>query len=361
MSDSQLRAQVQQAVQEAVGDAVEHHLDSLRAQLVDEICSRLDGLAAPSLPGVSSAPVLSAALKSIQEGATQADILAALLQSTESFAPRAALLVLRGGSILAWRSRGFFAREPKGAILDSSRPLLSRALSQRAAASGPASEFDSAFLAGVGAPAGHIFLVPLLVRDKVAALLYADAGLASGGSAAAVDAAALDCLVRFAGAWVELAGLRKSGLSPGADVAEPAHPPAPAHSSDFEAEQPLVAGGVEHASALDPFAPVHSAASPGVPARPPASMDQGELHKKARRFAKLLVDEIQLYNREKVEQGRRNADLYSRLKLEIEKSRAAYDKRYGQSLGDPTDYFREELVRILANNNPALLGSEDPS
>jgi hypothetical protein len=99
----------------------------------------------------------------------------------------------------------------------------------------------------------------------------------------------------------------------------------------------------------------------GAQAAEASPPEQEELHRKAQRFAKLLVDEIQLYNREKVEEGRQRGDLGSRLKVEIEKSRAAYEKRYGQTVVAPADYFQQELVRILANNNPALLGNENSS
>lgn len=85
-----------------------------------------------------------------------------------------------------------------------------------------------------------------------------------------------------------------------------------------------------------------------------------ELHKKARRFAKLLVDEIILYNREKVNEGRRNRDLYDRLKDDIDKSRATYEKRYGDSSVAKIDYFREAVVSGLAEHNMALLGSNFP-
>jgi hypothetical protein len=362
MSDSKLRALVQDAVEEAVS----RNLGVLRSQLVEEISSRLGGLAPSARSEAGSSPALSAALKSIQNGTTQADILSALLQATESFAPRGALLVLRGGSVVAWRARGFSGGDPTGANLDPACPLVSRAMSQKILMVGPAAEFDSSFLARTGAPAGQLTLVPLLVREKVAALLYADSGAQSEGRAnCTVDSAALDCLVRFAGTWIELAGVRKANSS-ATEAAQPEGAPAATsirsasgESEDQQVEQPTIATRAS-ASAADPFAP----SAPGTVASPAAenrSADQAELQNKARRFARLLVDEIQLYNQERVEQGRRNSDLYARLKVEIEKSRAAYDRRYGQSLGDTTDYFQQELVRILANNNAALLGSRDSS
>ena len=87
------------------------------------------------------------------------------------------------------------------------------------------------------------------------------------------------------------------------------------------------------------------------------SSEVEEVHKKARRFAKLLVDEIKLYNQAKVVEGRANKDLYQRLKDDIDKSRATYDRRYGATSAAGANYFAQELIRILANDDPSLLGS----
>ena len=84
-----------------------------------------------------------------------------------------------------------------------------------------------------------------------------------------------------------------------------------------------------------------------------------EVHDKARRFARLLVEEIKLYNQTKVAEGRARGDLYSRLRDDIEKSRAAYQIRYAGVIRD-ADYFSEELVRSLASNDRSLLGSSFP-
>jgi hypothetical protein len=104
---------------------------------------------------------------------------------------------------------------------------------------------------------------------------------------------------------------------------------------------------------------VPSAAS--VPASAPAAgATEEELHRKARRFAKLLVDEVKLYNAAKVLEGKRSRDLYTRLKDDIDKSRATYDKRYAETSIASADYFTQELIRNLAESNPLLLGSDFP-
>ena len=101
---------------------------------------------------------------------------------------------------------------------------------------------------------------------------------------------------------------------------------------------------------------VNAAAAAATIATAPAAGPEDDLHKKARRFAKLLVEEIKLYNQPKVAEGKSNRDLYDRLKQDIEKSRATYEKRYGETTAASADYFNQELVRILADNDPALMG-----
>ena len=79
-------------------------------------------------------------------------------------------------------------------------------------------------------------------------------------------------------------------------------------------------------------------------------------HDEARRFARLLVSEIKLYNEAKVEQGRKNNDLYERLKEDIDRSRQMYDERITDDVRKVSNYFYDELVRILADGRADALG-----
>jgi hypothetical protein len=83
-------------------------------------------------------------------------------------------------------------------------------------------------------------------------------------------------------------------------------------------------------------------------------------HTKARRFARLLVSEIKLYNEEKVKQGRESGDLYDRLKEAIDRSREMYDKRVEPPVSSKFDYFHYELVHDLAEGDPNRLGNAYP-
>ena len=84
--------------------------------------------------------------------------------------------------------------------------------------------------------------------------------------------------------------------------------------------------------------------------------DDAKKHDEARRFARLLVSEIKLYNESKVDQGRKNKDIYERLKEDIDRSRQMYDERIPDEVRKSSNYFYDELVRILADGDAGTLG-----
>jgi len=90
------------------------------------------------------------------------------------------------------------------------------------------------------------------------------------------------------------------------------------------------------------------------------SETEQKVHKDAKRFAKLLVSEIELYNKAKVAEGRKNRDLYMRLKTDIDRSRQTFEKRFGKALSNQIDYFHDELVKTLAVNDSEVLGPDYP-
>ncbi len=325
---------IQPIIEKAVADALEAALPGLREQIVARATEAVSSLR-PS--GPSSTELLSAAVTAIQEVNSQAEILRQLLEGGARVAARVALFVVKGASMSGWQGVGFENNELiKTANPAAGKGLVAEAVNGRVPAFGRPSEFDANLMASLKKPAEDKCLVlPLVVKDKVAALIYADGGTVTGG---VFDASALSVLTRFAAFWLEIGAMRKAG--PGA-LEEPvpaAAPPVPAMAS---------------AAA---FAP--AAASAPVTAAP--ATEEADLHKKAKRFAKLLVEEIMLYNKAKVAEGKQNQDLYARLREDIEKSRATYDKRYGESPVASADYFNQELIRILADNNVALMGAGFP-
>jgi hypothetical protein len=76
----------------------------------------------------------------------------------------------------------------------------------------------------------------------------------------------------------------------------------------------------------------------------------------ARRYARLLVSEIKLYNEGAVRVGREKRDLLQRLRPEIERARRLYEERVPDAVGARGQYFQQELVQTLADGDAARLG-----
>jgi hypothetical protein len=118
-------------------------------------------------------------------------------------------------------------------------------------------------------------------------------------------------------------------------------------------------GGTAGASGTPEVRPPTGVDGPGwafATTRMPVSPNNEALHEEARRLARLLVSEIKLYNEDQVEEGRRNRDIYERLKEDIDRSRQMYDERVDPQTLRSTDYFYQELVRILAAGDSKALG-----
>jgi hypothetical protein len=88
--------------------------------------------------------------------------------------------------------------------------------------------------------------------------------------------------------------------------------------------------------------------------------EEEKLHADAKRFARLLASEIKLYNEQRVQEGRANRDLYVRLKRDIDRSRDMYEKRVSPLVSRKVDYFHDEIIRVLGDNDPSTLGSDYP-
>jgi hypothetical protein len=379
------RTEVEQIVEKVVSQVLDRHVPELRNELVRRVMEELPHATSLAAPGVSadggSANLLKA-ISAIQSGTTQREILRALLDNTVRYSGRGALFVVKAGAATGWQGRGFTKDGDdtiKDFALNVTTGVPEQALRSRMPLSGATHDIDSEFVSRFGAPADDKLLVlPLLLKEKVAALVYADAGVEGGGK---LDAAAVELLVLATSAWLEVASLRKQALKEesaeaSGEKTESAPPPpahaAPAHSDPFAAHAPKHVAPVSEPVAPPPVEveqpvavaqaePVVSAAAaaPAPAADPYANLspEDADVHRKAHRFARLLVDEIKLYNQVKVSEGRKHKDLYDRLKEDIEKSRATYQKRYGNTAAGGADYFSQELVRSLAEDDTSIMGA----
>jgi hypothetical protein len=362
---------LQQIVERAVAQVLNHRLPQLQAELAERVLAELPSSMgqAGSSAGSGASVALVDAIASLHAGTTQKEILRALLDSGSSCASRVALFVMKSGAASGWQARGFGDDEAiKDFPLDMNTGPAAHAYQNRVATPANIAEMDRRFVKQFGGPENEqVLVLPLVLKDKVAALLYAD-----GGADNLLDSTSLEVLVMATSAWLEVASLRKQAQQ--REMAEPApamerRPITSPVQTVSSYSDPFASHNPKHISKAPEPEPVAevvevaaSAASASAAAAPAAdpfaglSAEDADTHRKAQRFARLLVDEIKLYNQAKVNEGRRNKDLYGRLKEDIEKSRATFTKRYGSTAAASGDYFQREVVRSLAEDDLSVMG-----
>jgi hypothetical protein len=395
----------------------------------------------------SDMALVKSAIGDINEQKSQADILKALVNRASAFAPRVAFFVLKGDQASGWRGRGF-----EGTVGDQTIPQISLSLSADTVI-GSAAKSLTTWSGGSGShaedhllvnrlgeePPQRMVAIPLAVRGRAVAVLYADS---AGLDSESINLEALETLVTVAGMAVELLSVSRAAAPKRApaeeaapaqaapepqpsytptseyeeapatdeptDAAEPTYAAEPAYSSEpepvvepefsgaetissYEAEPAesgsLMDSGVAEEATATPVEAPEALSSSGeepqpwtatpVEATPAATPrrrygqdvelpvevhddEERRLHNDARRFARLLISEIKLYNEQKVSEGRIEHDLYDRLREYIDRSREMYDKRVRPEVANRYDYFHGELVNTLAEGDASKLGANYP-
>ncbi len=318
---------------------------------------------------------LKTSIAAIEKGSNLSEVLTHLVNEVTKFVERGAMFIVKAQNAVGWYGAGM---ENPDIVKTISIPMTADTVfkiahGSRRAEKGHISQSPETAqaLARLGGGAGGFLVVPLILRDKVAAILYCDT-LAT--EMPAVKADGIEILVAFAGKVIDVLSSARSGnTSPGLRSQPPTSaPPAPAPPAAGEGPQTVMFGTgtikpqppppvVSPPPTPPPPAPPPAAAPAPAPAAPPVramTPEQQKAHDDARRFARLVVSEIKLYNEAKVAEGRKTKDIYERLKEDVERGRQMYNDRVAADIRDATDYFQDELVRILGGGDASALGAQ---
>ncbi len=391
--------EIRQRIEKEARRRLEEHLDELRLEFErmrleshrkwEEFLMRLDfplpELVPPgSLPEPPPPAPAAANLSEMRELAlaidaagNQVDALKAFLTAARRSCDRAVLLVSRGDTLAVWKAEGFSPAEETSlrnvAVAPSAHAELAAAMEGTPVAVGPGASISARFASG----ARRALVCPIVVREKISAILYAD----QREEGSSFDPEALALLSYLIGVAVDRLATRKLRPAPALTPIrsfEPAAAPAPAPAPEAE---PPAALEVEEAGEPEPEAAPEPPPAPpargidfdttGHPYRPPPGVAPGgprilrgplaaveeDPHEHARKIARLLVSDIRLYNEAAIEEGKRHNDIAARMRDDIDRARQTYNERVPDSVRSTTDYFHEELVRSLADGNPDALGS----
>lgn len=292
--------EIEQARREAAAQ-LQQARDQAKAQ-IDEAREEGRRLGAAAVPPPAEGPRVDRIVNAVREiGAshTLSEALEGLLRQTCSFGSRAAIFLINGDRLRSWRTKGFpqlDAQPFESAI--SGLGLLAKALqtgdSVRSGPSLPAPTFAAV-------PQGRLAMaVPVIVGGRAVAVLYVD-NVGSSQDAPQWEET-VELIARHTSSVLALLTALRTVQTLGA--------------SNGEADE------------------------------------QG-----ARRYAKLLISEIKLYNEAAVKAGRERRDLLARLRPEIDRARRLYEERVPAVVGGRGQYFHQELVQTLADGDPGLLGN----
>jgi hypothetical protein len=321
---------------------------------------------------------------------TQEEILTFLLDEAQPYSPRLALFAAKGDRLVGWSSRGC----PDAlARTISSTSLLRSECSQLVDALNGESVITASSLPDMGClqslqedSRGPWRLFPLRVLQRPVALLLAgeteeiachqDAlSILVDCTALQLENVALKILYKLmeekpepttrqtpaeTAAAEPVAAPKLSTEIPAASIpaieVEPVQEPVPSFETSVDGFNGGASAKTQIPIPTPPQQEIHKA-----PQRESRLVSGDEkLYAEARRFARLLVSEIKLYNEHHVVEGRQNRDLYLRLKKDIDRSREMYEKRVSPDVARKIDYFHDEIIRILGDNDPATLGSDYP-
>jgi len=331
-------------------------------------------------PGIDR---LKASVEAVEKGSSLSEVLTYLVNEVALYVDRTVMFIVKGPSAIGWYARGL---EPPDGVKQINIPINSDSVFRAVHNSRkslrtqlhPSSATGQALSRFGGEPQG-VLAVPLVLREKLAAVLYCDTAQEEvpEGTANLVELLvkfaekSIDVLsaapkpgagrIATAGSTAERAAAIKAGgddVRERAGVPRPAPTPPPPVTTADEGSSTVMFNASSMAAIRQQMTSPAAAAAPAVARPAPAAVppDEQKAHEDAKRFARLVVSEIKLYNESKVNEGRRQKDLYERLKEDIERGRQMYGDRVSAHVRESTNYFYDELVRILAGGDAGALG-----
>ena len=313
-----------------------------------------------------------AGVRNLVTATNPAEVFQVLVSETAAFRLKSVVFEIRGKSVWGAAAEGFgeglTEKALKGLVVPLSKQNPFRQVYETGGSlSAPGGEFKRCrSVVDKLAPTsdGPIVLLPIRTGGSVSAILYLD----SEGRDVVAEIDGLKLLTEFSSA--QLDRLMFIGEAPGEEaeveeVLEEVVEEVEASEDVLVEEVPAEEEEVSLAEREAEEAPAEAVEAPGPAEAGPPDLSQlneeeQNVHRDAKRFAKLLISEIELYSKVKVSEGRKNKDLYGSLKTDLQRSRQTYEKRFAKTQASRHDYLHDEIVRILANDDASILGPDYP-
>ncbi len=239
--------------------------------------------------------------------------ISALLDSCSPFCTRSILFVVNSGQ-LEWKASRGFEVQPPEPFAAADAHAFANAIESRevtVALSLP-NEISSKLTHLLGSDARRtIVLTPVVARNRVAAVLYAEDA----------ETAGLELVCEMAAAALD------------ANAAKP----------------------------VESLLQIAASPAPAVPV-PPRPVEEEVVHLRAQRLARKLAAEIRLHESAAIKAGRAAANLYDgAIRDRVDQAREIYRNQFPvEASTEMPDYLHAELIRTLANGDATLMGEQYP-
>jgi hypothetical protein len=314
-----------------------NRIDSFQSNMFKDIekLKDLDELVRFSLPkefagrdeeedGAADVAVLNEYVKKISSASSQLLLIGAIIEGIKNFCDRAALFLLRDDKLIGWRGKGFSGED--GQISDeelkriffslSANTVLKSVIETKKSYMGEPIHKPDDFLIynrlGGGKPK-KIFVLPFFVKGKPQAVIYADS-LAD----TVIKSKVIEILATVGELSLDLLPIRQKVL-------------AKIKTQEFVEDTEIEHKAFERS---DEFEKTSAPIKENDPER----------------YARVIINDIILYNKKVVEDGIKNKNLYDVLKETLLQAKELYLRRTSD-----LHYFEEQLVNILAKGDRKAL------
>ncbi len=268
--------------------------------------------------------VLNEYVKKITTAANQMLLIGCIIEGINQFCDRAALFLLRDDKLVGWKGKGFSGQD--GQISDeelkriffslSANTVLKSVIEQKKNYMGEPLHKPDDFLIynrlGGGKPK-KILVMPFFVKGKPQAVIYADSM-----SGTVIQHKVIEILAMVGELSLDMLPIRQKLL-------------AKIKTQEFVEDTEVEARVFEHPDEME---------KTSAPVR----------ENDPERFARVIINDIILYNKKVVDDGIKNRNLYEVLKETLLQAKELYMRR-----SSDLHYFEEQMVNILAKGDRKAL------
>jgi hypothetical protein len=268
--------------------------------------------------------VLNDYVKKIAVATNQLVLIGSIIDGINHFCDRAAIFLLRDDKLVGWKGKGFSGRD--GQINDedlkkvffslSANTIFKNVIETKKTYLGEPTSKPDDFLIynrfGGGKPQ-KIFVLPFFVKGKPQAVIYADSLVDTP-----INHKVIEILATVGELSLDMLPIRQKVLTK-------------IKTQEFIEEPELEVKFIEHTDELEKTSA-------------PAKGNDPE------RYARVIINDIILYNKKVVDDGIKNKNLYEVLKETLLQAKELYMRR-----SSDLRYFEEQMVKILAKGDRQVL------